>query len=216
LMSRQPNVLPTTQDLSSFVIPDDFKTGIPASLLSHRPDIKESELVLRAANARIGVAQANMYPALSINAAGGLNSFQADKWLVLPASLFGNAAGNLLQPIFNKRQLRTQLNVSKIEYEQAVINFKSKLLNAAGEVSDALMQLEKLKEKIEIYNSQNLILQKAVPNSQQLFINGMANYLEIITAQQGLLKNELESADLKRQQITAYIQLYRSLGGGVQ
>lgn len=216
LMSRQPSALIITQDLFSFIVPDNFKTGIPANLLSQRPDVKESEAALRAVNARIGVAQANMYPSLSINAAGGLNSFQSSKWLVLPTSLFGNVAGNLLQPIFNKRQLKTQLNITKIEYEQAANNFKSKLLNAAAEVSDALMQSEKLKEKIEIAHSQNLILQKALPNAQLLFTNGMANYLEIITAQQSLLQNELGFADLKRQQITAYIQLYRSLGGGTR
>lgn len=216
LMARQPGSLAITQNLYSFTIPDTFKTGIPASLLSYRPDVRESEFALRAANARIGVSQANMYPALSINVVGGLNSFQSGNWLTLPASLFGNVAGNLLQPVFNKRRLKTQLNISKIEYEQVVINFKSKVMNAATEVSDALIQAEKLKEKIEIANSQNIILKSALPNAQLLFTNGMANYLEVISVQQNLLQNELDIANLKRQQITAYIQLYRSLGGGVK
>lgn len=216
LMSRQAGAVIITQDSFSFHIPEHFKTGVPAGLLSRRPDVKESELELRAANARIGLAQANMYPVFSINAQGGLNSFQAENWLVFPASLFGNVAGNILQPVFNKRQLKTQLNVTKIEYEKASINFKSKFLNAAAEVSDALMQSEKLKEKIDIYQSQYLILQKALPNAQKLFANGMANYLEVITTQQNLLQNELGLADLKRQQTTAYILLYRSLGGGTK
>jgi len=214
LMSRQPGSITTTKDMSGFIIPDHFKTGVPASLLSHRPDVRESELALRAANSRIGVAQANMYPALSINAVGGLNSFQSGNWLTLPASLFGNVAGNLMQPVFNKRRLKTQLAVSKIEYEQLVANFKRNVLAAATEVSDALIQSEKLKEKVEITYSKNSILKEAVPNARLLFTNGMANYLEVITVQQSLLQNELEIADLKKQQITAYIQLYRSLGGG--
>jgi multidrug efflux system outer membrane protein len=215
LMAQQPCHINMGADFYKFNIPAKFETGIPAQLLSRRPDVKESEYALRAANAQIGLAQANMYPALSINAVGGVNSFQAANWLVLPASLFGNVAGNLMQPIFNKRKLKTKLNITKIEYEQAANNFKSKVLNAAAEVSDALIQSEKLKEKLGITESQYGILQKAMPNAQLLFSNGMANYLEVITVEQNLLQNKLELADLKRQQITAYIQLYRALGGGV-
>jgi multidrug efflux system outer membrane protein len=215
LMARQPGAISLDIVYNKFNIPAQFQTGIPAQLLSRRPDVRESEYALRAANAQIGLAQANMYPGLSISAVGGANSFQAANWLVLPASLFGNIAGNLIQPIFNKRKLKTKLNITKIEYEQAVANFKSKVLNAVSEVSDVLIQSEKLKEKIGITESQYSILQKAIPNAQLLFNNGMANYLEVITVEQNLLQNKLELADLKRQQVTAYIQLYRVLGGGV-
>ncbi|MFY0256045.1 efflux transporter outer membrane subunit [Chitinophaga sp. 30R24] len=216
LMAHQPQRIHVNTDIRHFDIPDQFATGIPAELLNRRPDVRESEYALRAANARIGLAQANMYPALSISAGGGLNAFQAVNWLSLPASLFGNIAGGVLQPVFNKRRLKTNLNVTRIEYEQAVTNFKSKFLNAVSEVSDALVQSEKLKEKLGITQSQADILQTAMPNAQLLFTNGMASYLEVIAVEQSLLQNKLELADLKRQQVTAYIQLYRALGGGTQ
>ena len=214
LMGRNAGIVILGDGLDSFAIPERFKTGIPVQLLNRRPDVREREYALRAANARIGVAQANMYPALSINAIGGINSFQFDNWLMLPASLFGNVVGNLVQPVFNKRQLKTQLNISRIEYEQTVTQFKKQVIGAATEVSDALIRTEKLKEKMGIVVSQNDLLEMAVPNARLLYMNGRANYLEAITAQQSLLQNELGLADLKRQQVSAYIELYRALGGG--
>ncbi|HYH56728.1 MAG TPA: TolC family protein, partial [Anseongella sp.] len=117
------------------------------------------------------------------------------------------------QPVFNRRQLKTQYEAARIERENAVIAFRSKVLNAVGEVSDALVRLDKLEEQIDASRAQRNILQKAIPNAQLLFNSGMATYLEVITAQQNALQNELSLSDLKRQQIDAYILLYRSLGG---
>lgn len=214
LMARQPESITITHDLYGFIIPDNLRLGIPFGLLNNRPDVRESELALRAANAKIGIAQANLYPALSISASGGFNSFESANWFTLPASLFGTVVGNLLQPVFDNRRLKTKLNISKIEYEQAVDSFKDKVLYAATEVSDALVQSEKLKEKMVITNVQNNMLKDAGVKARLLFTNGVVNYLEVIWIQQQLLENELELASLKRQQITAYIQLYRSLGGG--
>jgi len=120
-----------------------------------------------------------------------------------------------MQPVFNSRKLKTQFEAAKIQRENAVIRFRQTVLNAVGEVSDALAQIDKLKEQIEITQSQKNRLEKAIPNAQMLFTSGMASYLEVITAQQNALQSELELADLQRQQIEAYVLLYRSLGGGV-
>lgn len=216
LMNREPgNIMRKGSGPDGFNIPEKFVTGIPAEILSRRPDVRESEFALRAANARVGVAQANMYPSLNINASTGLNAFQIGNWLALPTSIFGNVAGNLMQPVFNKRKLKTELNISKLTYERTAADFRYKVLNAVTEVSDALVKTEKLREKITIAKSQYGILQQAVPNAKLLFSNGMASYLEVIAVQQNLLQNELSLADLKRQQVTAYVQLYKALGGGV-
>lgn len=215
LMASEPQEIKVGAQLHRFAVPEQFAIGIPAAMLSRRPDVKESEYALEIANAQVGIAQANRYPALRITAAGGLNAFQASNWFVMPASLFGNLAGNLMQPVFNNRKLKTQFEVAKIQRENAVVRFRQTVLNAVGEVSDALVQLDKLKAQIEITESQKNRLQKAIPNAQLLFASGMASYLEVITAQQNALQSELELADLKRQQIEAYVVLYRSLGGGV-
>ncbi|GGG99690.1 hypothetical protein GCM10007415_39420 [Parapedobacter pyrenivorans] len=214
LMASEPHEIAASTQLHSFAVPQRFAIGVPAAMVSRRPDVKASEYALEIADAQVGIAQANRYPALRITAAGGLNAFQASNWFVMPASLFGNLAGNVMQPIFNSRRLKTQFEAAKIQRENAVIRFRQTVLNAVGEVSDALIQLEKLKAQIEITQSQKNRLEKAIPNAQLLFVNGMASYLEVITAQQNALQSELELADLKRQQIEAYVLLYRSLGGG--
>ncbi|MGK6351163.1 efflux RND transporter permease subunit [Parapedobacter sp. DT-150] len=216
LMANTPAAIKTKGQLRSFTVPEQFAVGIPAAMVSRRPDVIESEYALRIADAQVGIAQANRYPALRITASGGLNAFQASNWFVMPASLFGNLAGNVMQPIFNNRKLKTQFEAAKIQRENAVIGFRQTVLNAVGEVSDALARLDKLKTQVEIAQSQKDKLEKAIPNAQLLFGSGMASYLEVIAAQQNALQNELELADLKRQQIDAYVLLYRSLGGGVK
>jgi outer membrane protein TolC len=190
--------------------------GIAAQLLANRPDVRASELNLVAANARIGVAQDSMYPALMITGNGGLNAFRASKWFVLPSSLFYTIAGGLTQPLFERAQLRTQLTVARIQYEQAVIEFRQAVTNGVREVSDALGQLEKLKEQERVATSRVATLKNAVINARHLFAAGMANYLEVITAQGNALQAELMLAQLKQQQLLATVNLYRALGGGGQ
>lgn len=214
LMGQQPDKIELPQSNTDFIIPEEFTSGVPASLMSNRPDVRQKELELRAASARIGVAQANLYPALNISAAGGLNSFQSSDWLNIPGSLFGTMAGNLTKPVFNRRKLKTAVNVSKIIYEQKADEFRKTVLRATAEVSDAMFKTEKLKEKLAIATSKNELLQRAIIDEGLLFANGQANYLEVILVEQNLITNELNLSDLKRQQAVAYIEFYRALGGG--
>src|SRR5690606_25323404 len=209
LMAEEPQEIRVQAGLHHFAVPERFATGVPAAMVSRRPDVKEREYALAIADAEVGIANANRYPALRITAAGGLNAFQASNWFVTPASLFGNLAGNMMQPIFNGRRLKTQYEAARIARENEVIRFRQAVLTAVGEVADALAQIDKLKTQIEITESQKAKLEKAIPNAQLLFTSGMASYLEVITAQQNALQRELELADLKRQQIDAYVLLYR-------
>lgn len=202
----------STLDLTPLL--NELSTGVPSSILSHRPDVKASEYELAAANARVGVTKASMYPALNITANGGLNSFKSNNWFNMPASLFGIVAGSVTQPLLQRRQLRTQYEVAKVEREKAVIAFRQSVLKAVGEVSDALVRVEKLKQEQEFAAERVANLQKATTNADMLFKSGMANYLEVITAQGNVLQSELDLAALKRDQLNAVAQLYRSLGGG--
>lgn len=155
-----------------------------------------------------------MYPALTITAQGGINSFRASNWFTLPASLFGNAIGNLTQPLFQKRRLRTQYELAVIEREKSVIMFRQQVLTAVGEVSDALVRIDKLAQQRSVADQRTETLQQATINAGLLFRNGMANYLEVITAQSNVLQSQLQSAELKRAQLDASVELYRSVGGG--
>lgn len=200
--------------LSQVNISDNLSSGIPLAMVSRRPDVKSYELALNIANAQVGIAKANMYPTLSITAGGGLNSFKASNWFNVPASLFGVAAGGIVQPLFQKKQLKTAYEISKVDREKTVIQFRQSVLNAVGEVSDALVKIEKLKTEKSIAVKRVNTLQNAIGNANMLFSNGMANYLEVITAQSNVLQSELELTAITREQVSAKIELYRSLGGG--
>jgi outer membrane protein, multidrug efflux system len=188
--------------------------GVPSALLQNRPDVRVKELELTVANANTAIAKAAMYPSLTITAAGGINSFRASNWFNIPASLFATATGGITQPLFQRKQLKTQYEVSKVQREKAVLAFRQSVLNAVGEVSNALVKINKLKEQYFIASTRVTTLQQAIGNASLLFKNGMANYLEVITAQSNVLQGELELAVLQKEQTSAIIELYRSLGGG--
>ncbi len=143
-----------------------------------------------------------------------MESFKASNWFNIPNSLFGLATGTIAQPIFQRRQLKTQYEVAKLRREEAVIRFRQSVLQATGEVSDALVQIDKLKQQKDIAIAQTDTLQRAVVNAHLLFRADLANYLEVITAQENLLQAELNLAFIQRQHLGAMVELYGSLGGG--
>jgi NodT family efflux transporter outer membrane factor (OMF) lipoprotein len=213
LTGQLPGPLVRSTSLAEFSV-DSFPTGLPASMVSRRPDVRANEMALVAANAQIGVAQANMYPALNITAGTGWETFKASNWFQIPGSIFGLAGASITQPIFKRRQLKTQLEVAKLQRELAVIQFRQSVLQAVGEVSDALVQVDKLKQQEQIATGQVDTLNHAIFNAQLLFKSDLANYLEVITAQENALQAELNLASIRRQQLSAVVELYRSLGGG--
>ncbi|GAB3496553.1 hypothetical protein GCM10027341_15520 [Spirosoma knui] len=214
LLGDWPGAIARSSRLTTYPLADTLLTGVPAQLLANRPDVRVSELELVAANARAGVAEASLYPALTITGSGGLNSFQAANWFALPNSLFYNLAAGLVQPVFQRRQLRTQLEVSQIQRDAALIQFRQSLNNAVVEVANALVRNEKLQEQERIAMTRAQTLQGAINNAKLLFKSGMATYLEVITAQSNALQAELTLADIKRQRLGAMVNVYRSLGGG--
>ena len=214
LTGQLPGVVAHNSSLNEFTIPVNPSTGLPAAMVSRRPDVRANEMALVAATAQIGVAQANMYPALNISLGGGLESFKASNWFNIPNSLFGLAAGSIAQPIFRRKELRTQYEIAKLQREEAVIQFKQSVLQATGEVANALVQINKLKEQRQIATEQVDTLQRAVFNAKLLFRSDLANYLEVITAQGSALQAELNLAAIQREQLSAVVELYRSLGGG--
>jgi NodT family efflux transporter outer membrane factor (OMF) lipoprotein len=214
LTGQTPGAIEGRSSLSQLTLRDQLSTGLPVAMVSRRPDVRSSELALTVANARVGVQQANMYPALNITAGGGLESFKASNWFSIPNSLFGLATGTILQPLFNRRNLKTQYEIAKLEREEAVMNFRQSVLQASSEVSNALVRTAKLKEQRSIADAQVDTLRQAVQNAQLLFKSDMANYLEVITAQTNALQAELNVATIQRSQLGATVELYRSLGGG--
>lgn len=214
LAGQLPAAIRRQGSLDQAGFPAQLSAGIPSALLAQRPDVRSAELALDLANAQVGVAKASMYPSLNITATAGLNAFKASNWFNIPASLFGVVAGGVTQPLFQRKQLKTQFEIAKIEREKAVLQFRQSVLNAVGEVSDELMRIEKLKQQEAIALRRVNTLKQAVKNAGLLFNNGMANYLEVITAQSNALQSELELASIKTAELHATVALYRALGGG--
>ena len=214
LTGQLPGSIRRQTSIDAFSVPDDLSTGVPIAIVSRRPDVRATELALVIANEEVGIAKANMYPALSITAGGGLESFMSSNWFNVPGSLFGIATGAIMQPIFRRKELKTQYEIAKVQREQFVIQFRQSVLQATVEVSNALVQAEKLKQQKQIAVSQVDTLQHAVINAKLLFRSDMANYLDVITAQGAALLADLNLASIKRQELEARVELYRSLGGG--
>jgi outer membrane protein, multidrug efflux system len=214
LTGQLPGGVARSSSLNLLNLPTQLGTGLPAAMVSRRPDVRQNELSLIIAHAQVGIAKANMYPTLSLTAGVGVEAFKASNWWNVPTSLFGLAAGTIAQPIFKRRELKTKWEVSKLEREQAVIRFRQSVLGAVTEVSNALIQIEKLKEQEQIAASQVDTLNSSINNAQLLFKSDLANYLEVITAQSNALQAQLNLSSIQRQEWGAVVELYRSLGGG--
>jgi outer membrane protein, multidrug efflux system len=214
LTGNLPGGIHRDVSLTDIHFSDSLSTGVPIAILNRRPDVRADEMSLVKANAQVGISQANMYPALTLTAGTGFESLKASNWFNVPGSLFGLAGGTLVQPILQGRQLKTQFEIAKQQREQAVILFRQSVLTAAIEVSNALIQVSKLREQEIIARQRTDTLSAAVGNAQLLFKNDLADYLEVITAQQTALDAELSLAFIQRAELNARVELYRSLGGG--
>jgi multidrug efflux system outer membrane protein len=187
---------------------------LPAAIVSNRPDVRSAEIDVMIANAKVGIAQSYMYPSLTIDAGAGLESFKASNWFNIPGSLFGIVTGGIAQPIFDRKQLKTNYEVAKLQRDQSVIQFRQSVLNAVTDVSNALVSVDKLKQEEQIADSETTTLHQAISNSLLLYKSDMANYLDVITAQSSALQAELNLASIRSRELMAVVELYRSVGGG--
>jgi HAE1 family hydrophobic/amphiphilic exporter-1 len=214
LTGRLPDGVVRGRKLEEVAVRDGLSTGVPAALLARRPDVRSSELALTVANANVGIDKAAMYPSVVITPEGGWDTYIFRNWFNIPGALFGSVVGGITQPVFQRKKLKTQYELAKVDREKAVTQFKQSVLTAVGEVSDALAKIGKLKAQQAVALNRVNTLQQAISNANSLFRNGMANYLEVITAQSNALQSELELASIKKGQLSAEVELYRSLGGG--
>ncbi|MFD1770950.1 TolC family protein [Sphingobacterium suaedae] len=216
LCGNYPDSIQRVETLAEAVPESVFSTGVPALLLSRRPDVKAAEYAVVAANAKTGLAQAAMYPSLSLTPSIGMNSFKLDSWFDFPGSLVKTVGVNLTQPIFQKKALQTAYEITRLEQEKAVVAFKQSIITAVGEVSDALSSVKYSDEQLALISEKNASLTKATNDALLLYQSGLANYLEVITAQNNALQNELEAITVHRDKLQALTMLYRALGGGVE
>jgi outer membrane protein, multidrug efflux system len=192
----------------------NLATGVPAQLLSNRPDVQEAEYQLRNSFELVNVARTYFYPTLTITASGGFSSTSLSQ-LFNPVSFFANITGGLLQPIFDQGTNKQRLAVAQATQEEYLNTFKKTILGAGQEVSNALYSYQSALDKQALRSEQIAYLRKSVDYTKQLLeFSSATNYTDVLTSEQNLLAAELSSVNDKLQQLTAVVNLYRSLGGG--
>ncbi len=197
--------------------PYELAYGVPAQMLARRPDVQQAELSFRSAFELTHVARASFYPSLTLSSGMiGFSTTNGLKNFFKPENIFASIAGGLTQPLFARKQLITQLKVAKADHQIALLTFEKTVLEASQEVSDIIFTYTSSLRKNESRDEQVKALTKAVDYTQVLLKAGEANYLEVLTAQQGLLDAQINRVNDKLQQLQAASDLYRALGGGTE
>ncbi len=212
LVGRNPGPIPRGAALTEQILPPAVPAGLPSALLERRPDVREVEQLLVAANADVGVAVANFFPTISLTAAfGGLSPevsqlFQAGKAWSIAAGLTG--------PLFQGLRLKNQYDATQAQFQQARIQYESTVTNAFSEVSTALVAHEKLAE-VEKQQARSVAAYKqAVEIANVRYIAGLSSYVEVLDSQQQLFPAENALAQTRFARLANFVVLYRALGGG--
>ena len=213
LLGRFPSAIPRGADIHQQFIPQEVEAGIPTDLLLKRPDIQEAELLLTASKANTEAARKAFFPSLVLSPYIAFNAFKLPL-LFANGSLAYGIIGGLTQPVFNRYQLKTDFAVANAEQVIAFNNYQKNVLQAYQEVLSNLKSIEQYKKIIDVNHKEVNTLTEAVATSNDLYMGGYANYLEVITAQKGVLEAELNSTMSQKELLLSVLGLYRSLGGG--
>ena len=212
LLNEYPQEWTVTND-QVFNVPSFATEGVPMYYLATRPDVHAAEMDFATAYYATNSARAAFYPSIVISAQGGFTNLLGSA-IVNPGKWFVQLAGSLTAPLFSRGQNIAGLKAAKAQQEQALNTFKYTVLNASAEVSDALMEYSSNDKKQALLDKEVIELQKSVEYTQELLTLGKATYLEVLTAQQGLLSAQLSSINSWHSKVAAVINLYQALGGG--
>jgi multidrug efflux system outer membrane protein len=218
LLGHYPQNVRRGLPLAEQPLPPEVPPGIPSALLERRPDIREIEQDLIAANAEIGVARAAFFPQISLTGAGGgafgrstlftgLMSWQTGIW---------SYGAQVSQPIFTGGALRGNLRLAESQHRQEVIVYKQTIQLAFRDVSDALIGYQKLHEVRVAQETTVKDLQNTVDTSLVRYRGGITTYLEVLDGQRSLFTAELALAQARGNEYQSLVQLYKALGGGWQ
>ncbi|MCR5779476.1 MAG: TolC family protein [Bacteroidaceae bacterium] len=202
--------------LEAFQAPAVIETGVPMAMLQNRPDVKQAELKLASAFYSLNSAKASFYPSLSISGTLGYTNNGSTIELD-PAIWIWNALASLTQPIFQNGRLVAQKRVAEKEQEIAKIAFQQSLIAAGNEVNTAMTALQTAEAKKALITQQISALENAVQATEALYkdnVSRQVNYLNVLTAQTGLLSAQLGQISNQFATIQATINLYQALGGG--
>jgi len=211
LLGRNPGPIPRGGTLNELLNPE-IPCGLPSDLLTQRPDIREAENLLIAANARIGVARAAYFPDISLTGAYGYSSRELGD-LITQNALAWNFFVPTTTPIFTAGALRGQLDASISQKEQALLNYLRRIQDAFKEVEDALVDIQKTKEQLATQEKQVESLQTYADLARLRYDDGYTSYLEVLDAERSLFNVQLAYSETQSNLFIAYANLYKAMGG---
>jgi multidrug efflux system outer membrane protein len=212
LLGRNPGPIARGAALSEQYDPPDVPAGLPATLLERRPDLREAEQNLIAANANVGVAKANFFPTISLTGAFGGMSPQLSE--LTGAGKAWSLAGNLTGPLFTGGRLKNEYRASLALRDQARVAFEKAVTQAFGEVSTALAGHQRLADAYRAQLNSVKAYRESVHLSSVRYDSGLASYFEIVDAQIQLYPAESSAVTYDLGRRLALVDLYRALGGG--
>jgi len=200
------------------ILPPQLPPGLPSALLERRPDIRQAEQNLIAANADVGVAKAMFFPQVSLlGSGGGAWGHTVFFGTSVPAHMgVYSYEASLAQPLFEGGYLRNNLRYAKSQYRQALISYKQTIQQAFGDVSDALIGYQKYHQARLRQEESVKDLQESVRVSMMRYRGGTATYLDVLDSQRSLFSAELTLAQARNNEYQSLVQLYKALGGGWQ
>ncbi len=215
LLGRNPSDVPRGAALEQQAHLPEVPTGLPAALIERRPDIRQAEQLLIAANANIGVAKTAFFPQISLTGSGGVQSAALSDLFTKPAGLWFIGAG-LTQPIFNAGRTRSRVALSKAQQEEALLAYQQTIQQSLRDVSDALVGYRKDRE----FREQQVLLNRAATDARRLadirYRGGATSYLEVLDSDTRMFSAELGVTDAELRELLSLVRVYRALGGGWQ
>src|SRR6202050_5126258 len=218
LLGNYPQDIARGIPLVEQTLPPEVPLGLPSSIIERRPDIREAEQNLIAANANIGVAKAQFFPQISLTGSGGGSFGRSSAFSNLMGSqtAIWSYGASVSQPIFTGGALKGNLHLAESEHKQALIAYRQAIQQAFGDVSDALIGYEKLHQVRMRQQDSVTDLQETVRISTLRYKGGTTTYLEVLDGQRSLYGAELTLAAARGDEYRSLVQLYKALGGGWQ
>ena len=215
LLGNNPGPITRGTKLTEQPHAPEIPAGLPSSLLERRPDIRQAEAQLVAANAQIGVAKAAYFPQINLTASGGYQSSALTSLFTGPAGLW-SFGGSLVQPIFTGGRIRSNVKFTEARQQEAALVYQQTIQQAFRGVSDALVEYRKDREFREEQEQLTLSAQDAARLSETRYRGGATSYLEVLTNETNYFDAELGLAQAQLNELLGLVRIYRNLGGGWQ
>jgi len=215
LLGNNPGPITRGTKLTEQPHAPEIPAGLPSSLLERRPDIRQAEAQLIAANAQIGVAKAAYFPQINLTASGGYQSSALTSLFTGPAGLW-NFGGSLVQPIFTGGRIRSNVKFTEARQQEAALVYQQTIQQAFRGVSDALVEYRKDREFREQQEQLTFSAEDAARLSETRYRGGATSYLEVLTNETNYFDAELGLAQAQLNELLGLVRTYRNLGGGWQ